>query len=155
MATRRGKGKRDLTKERYWRRIVREWRSSGLSVREFCDWQALSEPCFYAWRRELAKRDRESAAAAAAIGIVHDGRPVKQNGPSRTPAAAFLPVRVVPDAVAEGAAGLSRTHDIEVHLPGGVRLLVPRGCDRTLLRDVIACCNGTGEDLRAPESPSC
>jgi hypothetical protein len=155
MAARRAKGQRDPAKERHWRRIVRRWRSSGLSVREFCDWQSLSEPCFYAWRRELAKRDRESAVAVPGSDVARGGRPVKQNGPSRTPAAAFLPVHVVADGAPAHAGSLSRSHDIEVHLPGGVRLWVPPGCDRGLLRDVIACCGGTGEYLRAPESPTC
>jgi hypothetical protein len=130
--------------------MVRQWRSSGLSVREFCDWQALSEPCFYAWRRELANRDRESAATVPGIGAAGRGRPVKQNDPSRTPAAAFLPVHVVTAGAAEDAANSPRPDVIEVHLPGGVRLLVPPGCDRALLRDVIASCTGTG-----PERPSC
>lgn len=150
MATGRPRSWRDPAKERHWRRIVRRWRSSGLSVREFCDWQALSEPCFYAWRRELAKRDRESAVAAPGSGVARGGRPVKQNGPSRPPAAAFLPVQVVADGGRDAAASSSRLDAIEVHLPGGVRLLVPPGCDRALLRDVIVTCTGTG-----PESPSC
>jgi hypothetical protein len=150
MAARRGRWQRDLAKERHWRRIVREWRRSELSVRDFCDWQALSEACFYAWRRELAKRDREAAAAAAESTAARGGRPVKQNGPSRIPAAAFLPVRVVSDGVAEDTTSSRRPDAIEVHLPGGVRLLVPPGCDRTLLRDVLACCART-----EPESPPC
>jgi hypothetical protein len=114
MAARRGKEQRDRTKERRWRRIVREWRKSGLSVGDFCDWQALSEPSFYAWRRELAKRDREAAAVATEITPARDDRPVKQDGPSRTPATAFLPVRVVTDGAAEDAASLSRSHGIEI-----------------------------------------
>ncbi len=150
MAARRGRWQRDLAKERHWRRMVREWRNSGLSVRDFCDWQALSEASFYAWRRELAKRDREAAAATAEITAARGGRPSKQDGPIRTPAAAFLPVRVVRDGAADAAAGSCRPDGIEVHLPGGVRLLVPPGCDRALLRDVLACCTGT-----EPESPSC
>ena len=45
------------SKEQWWRRQVRQWRSSGLSVRAFCAAQGLSEPSFYAWRRTLAQRD--------------------------------------------------------------------------------------------------
>jgi hypothetical protein len=138
MAARRGKGQRDRTKERHWRRIVRQWRGSGLSVREFCDWQALSEPSFYAWRRELSKRDRESAAAATDITAACDGRAVNQNGPGRTSVAAFLPVRVVADGAPEYPAASPRTNDIEVHLPSGVRLAVPAGCDRRALVEVLA-----------------
>ena len=150
MAARRGRWQRDLAKERHWRRIVGEWRRSGLNVREFCDWQALSEASFYAWRRELAKRDREAAAATAQSTAAPGGRPAKQNGPTRIPAAAFLPVRVVADGAAEDATSSPRPDVIEVHLPGGVRLLVPPGCDRALLRDVLVCCAGT-----EPERSSC
>jgi hypothetical protein len=155
MATGRPRGWRDPAKERHWRRMLRQWRNSGLSVRKFCDWQALSEPCFYAWRRELAKRDREIAAAVPRISASHSGRPAKQNGPLRAPAAAFLPVQVVADGGRDAFASSSRPDAIEVHLPGGVRLMVPPGCDRTLLRDVLACCAGTGADLRGSERSSC
>ena len=155
MATGRPRGWRDPAKERHWRRMVRRWRSSGLSVRDFCDWQALSEPCFYAWRRELAKRDREAAAGVPAIGAASADRPVKRNVRSRAPAAAFLPVQVVADGAHDAAASFSQSHGIEVHLPGGVRLMVPPGCDRALLRDVIACCAGTDADLRRQERSSC
>jgi transposase-like protein len=53
MATGRG---RDGDKERYWRRQVREWEQSGLSVRAFCEEHGVSEPSFYAWRRTLQDR---------------------------------------------------------------------------------------------------
>jgi hypothetical protein len=139
MAARRGKGWRDQTKERHWRQIMRRWRRSGLSVREFCDWQALSEPCFYAWRRELAKRDREAAAVADSATAAKAG---KQDESSRTSGPTFVPVTVVADGALADPACPSRPDWLEVHLPGGMRLSVPPGCDRGLLRDVIACCRG-------------
>ena len=138
MAARRGKGQRDRTKERHWRRIVREWRKSGLSVREFCDWQALSEPSFYSWRRELAKRDREAAATFRGITSACGGRSVKQNGSHHTPAPAFVPVHVVSDGVPEDSTRSPRAYCIEVHFPSGVRLSVPAGCDRRALVEVLA-----------------
>jgi hypothetical protein len=150
MAVRRGKGQRDQTKERRWRRIVRQWRSSGLSVREFCDWQGLSEPSFYAWRRELAKRDQEAAAAVPGVTAAGGSRPVKEKDAPRMPPPAFVPVRVVVDGAPLDSAAPSRTDRLEVHLPGGVRLSVHSGCDRELLQDVIACCAGM-----APGSPPC
>jgi hypothetical protein len=149
MARRRGTGRRDPAKERHWRRIVRDWRRSGLSARDFCDWQALSEPSFYAWRRELALRDREAASstspssAKSAVGGT-------RMGSGLAPAPAFVPVRVVADAVSEAPGSPFRTDGIEVHLPSGARLLIPAGCDRALLRDVIACYGGM-----ARERPSC
>jgi transposase-like protein len=44
-------------KEQFWRRIVEVQPESGQSVRHWCDRHGVSEPSFYAWRRELAKRD--------------------------------------------------------------------------------------------------
>jgi transposase-like protein len=48
---------RSVEKDRYWRRLVREWEQSGLTVRAFCEEQDVSEPSFYAWRRTLQDRD--------------------------------------------------------------------------------------------------
>jgi hypothetical protein len=50
---------RDPAKEKFWRRALARFRSSGLSVRAFCDRELLSEPSFYAWRAELARRDQQ------------------------------------------------------------------------------------------------
>lgn len=47
----------DSSKERFWRRMVRQWHNSGLSVRAFCQQQDLAEPTFYTWRRTIAQRD--------------------------------------------------------------------------------------------------
>src|SRR5262245_57832766 len=49
---------RDRGKERYWRRVLRQWQRSGQSVRAFCSAYGLSEPSFYAWRRAIQERDR-------------------------------------------------------------------------------------------------
>lgn len=58
-----GHGKpRDERKDRQWRQTIREWLRSGLSVRVFCARRGVAQPSFYAWRRELAKRDAEEAA---------------------------------------------------------------------------------------------
>jgi hypothetical protein len=54
---------RDLGLERRWRRHLKEWERSGLSGRDFCRRHLLSEASFYSWRREIARRDRERAAA--------------------------------------------------------------------------------------------
>jgi hypothetical protein len=50
---------RDERKEHYWRQRIRDWQSSDLSVRAFCTRRGLSQPNFYAWRRELQRRDAE------------------------------------------------------------------------------------------------
>lgn len=114
---------RDRGKERHWRRMIGGWKRSGLTVRDFCAFEGLGEPSFYAWRRELAKRDRE--AAAREEGLV--------NGASKE-AGQFLPVEVVAEAALESGADRC----LEVQLPTGVRLLVPSGFDRQTLTDVLA-----------------
>ena len=55
--------RRDGVKEAYWREQVERQVRSGLSVRAFCRERDLAENSFYAWRRELAVRDREPTAA--------------------------------------------------------------------------------------------
>jgi len=52
-----------------WRQRIQEWRRSGLSVGAYCARAGVSEPTFYAWRRQ-----------------------VEPSGPP-----AFVPVRLVPD----------------------------------------------------------
>ena len=56
MAAQKGP-QRSAGKEQFWRRIVEGHADSQESVREWCDRHGVSEPSFYAWRRELAKRD--------------------------------------------------------------------------------------------------
>jgi hypothetical protein len=48
---------RDARKEHQWRRWIEDWRTSRLSVRTFCARHGLSQQSFYAWRRELQRRD--------------------------------------------------------------------------------------------------
>jgi hypothetical protein len=48
---------RDPAKEASWRGLVQRFTSSGLSVREFCRREQLTESSFYAWRRTISERD--------------------------------------------------------------------------------------------------
>jgi hypothetical protein len=43
-------------RERFWRKLVTGQPHSGVSIREWCDRHGVSEPSFYFWRRELARR---------------------------------------------------------------------------------------------------
>ncbi len=58
------RSERSVEKERFWREVVEDQRQGGLSVRRFCQQNTISEPSFYAWRRELQKRDAEKVADA-------------------------------------------------------------------------------------------
>lgn len=85
---------RDPQLERRWRDLIRRWRNSDLTVRDFCAHHGISEPSFYAWRRELARRDQAQAAAA-------------------TPT--FVPVRVATAAAVE----VVLTSGVIVRVPAG------------------------------------
>src|SRR5579864_2530071 len=133
MAARQGGWRRDHAKEERWRRALREWRRSGLSVREFCDWQNLSEPSFYAWRREIGKRDRENAAASRARAA-NGNRRLASQSVTKAGAPAFVPVQVI----AEVSGAPRHGECLQVQLPSGAQLRVPAGFERQTIIDVIA-----------------
>jgi transposase-like protein len=114
--------RRDTAKERFWRRAVAEHRRSGLTIREFCARCGLSEPLYYAWRRELALRDHSR------VRTMHRA----QHGePSSAPR--FVALKIA----AEPAAAM-----IEIVTRGGHTLRVPPGVDRQTLADVWAVLEG-------------
>jgi transposase-like protein len=112
--------RRDVAKERFWRRTIAEQRRSGMTIREFCSRRSVSEPLFYAWRRELAQRDGSVARKAPPAGEL--------------PAAPrFVALKVA----AEPPAAM-----IEIVTRGGHTLRVPPGVDRQTLADVWALVEG-------------
>jgi len=98
---------RDKQREEQWRRWVGKWRSSGLSVHEFCQHHGLSARRFFSWRRRLAERDGQ--------------RP------------AFVPVHVIPDPKA-AADGSSSGLELVV---GGRRLRIGPGFDAPTLQRLL------------------
>ena len=62
------RSKRSASKEELWRLLVEQQRRSGLGVRAFCRQKAISEPSFYAWRKELQERDAGRMADAGSNG---------------------------------------------------------------------------------------
>lgn len=121
---------RDLDKQAFWQRKLQAQVRSGLSIRAFCRQERLSEPGFYHWRRELARR--------AAVK-------------SRT---AFVPVRVRADSLADA----KRAHEsveqeaqatqpgpagaIEIILAQGYRVRLSGPVDGAALRQVLAVLEG-------------
>lgn len=43
--------------QQFWQMVLETFKTSGLSVRNFCKQEGLSEPTFYAWRKKLIKND--------------------------------------------------------------------------------------------------
>ena len=120
-----GRGKRDGGKERFWRRTLRLWRRSGLSVRAFCAEHGLTESSFYSWRRIIAERDQESARVRAKP----EPRPKSVSDATADDAPVFVPLRVI-EASAQRA--------LEVVLERGRVVRVLRGFDAATLRQLLA-----------------
>jgi hypothetical protein len=98
------RSRRSVEKEQFWRLVLAEHAASGLAVRAFCQREAVSEPSFYFWRRELASRDSSP-----------------DSHPSST---RFVPVRVVEaDAPRAGEERPPSEHAvIAIGIPGGFTL---------------------------------
>ena len=116
------RNQRSGSKEGYWRTRVRQWRRSGLSVRDFCAEHGLSEPSFYAWRRTLAARDAEAVRLVPVRIVAEGGASPQSADPSR------------------GAAGretVSAQEGLELVLGGGRVLRIGPGFDAATLRRVL------------------
>ena len=49
-----------------WREILKRHAGSGLSVREFCAMEGVSQPSFYAWRRKFRERKNDGSHSRGA-----------------------------------------------------------------------------------------
>jgi transposase-like protein len=63
-----------MRKEQQWRRWIGQWQRSGLTIRAFCQRHNLSQPSFYAWRREIQHRDA-TAGTLVPVQLVGDDEP--------------------------------------------------------------------------------
>jgi len=112
-------------KERFWRGHVSQQARGGLSIRSYCREHALAEPSFYAWRRELVRRDQAQAKAK-----VRACTPDIAAAPAPAPLD-FVRLDVGPQFTGSAA-------PIEILLPNDLRVLVPPRTGRSALREVFA-----------------
>ena len=103
-------------KELHWREMVNRQAVSGLSVRQFCAKQRISEPSFYAWRKRLEGRNDETKRP----GDVRHRLEVPDRGRG------FIPVQV------RDAAGA-----LEVIHPSGCHVCVTGEVHLPMLRQVL------------------
>ena len=61
-------GRQSSEKQLYWQEIIGRQAGSGLSVRQFCVAEGVSEPSFYAWRRKLGKPKRGGKRSQTSSG---------------------------------------------------------------------------------------
>jgi hypothetical protein len=105
--------KPDVEKRLYWRRILGEAETSGISLREFCRQRRLKETQFYWWRRMLKSGGQERRVE----------RPVERE-------------RGIFALVSEEVGVM--TADLELVLRDGRRLRIGRGVEEESLRAVLA-----------------
>ena len=113
----------NLEKEARWRKVLRQQQASGLGVRPFCQEHRLSEPSFYAWRREIARRDGQAAVSPERKRT----RSEDSKGERQAAGAIFLPLRLTSGAVGS----------IELVHPRGHVVRIPAGFDVECLQAVL------------------
>jgi len=121
--------RRDQAKEQFWRKTLARWRRSKQGGREFCAAESLKEASFYAWRKELVRRDEERAAVAVEPSLGG----TRRAGVTRA-APAFVSLQLAPAQMPLPAVG----SPLELVLPTGHVLRIPPGCDRDTLAAVLA-----------------
>jgi transposase-like protein len=125
---------RDKGRQATWRRVIQEHAGSGLSIRQFCRDNDLTESGFYFWRRELQRRETQRPQQQR-----RQTRPEQQRRPSgtgQTPGQAAAAPAFVPVSVSQAVR--QSTGGIEIILLGGARIHVAGGVDRQALADVVA-----------------
>jgi transposase-like protein len=126
----------DPERQRHWEKVVRGWKASGQSVREYCRAQGLRESAFFFWRRRLELRNRASEGVGKQRPNVSPLAPAalspKKQSTLRRGTPSFLPVRVVEDTEVEAA------HSVEIVLAHGRTVRVGSGFDRQTLAAVLA-----------------
>ncbi|MBX3434359.1 MAG: hypothetical protein KF847_13630 [Pirellulales bacterium] len=101
---------RDGAKESFWREALGRFSASGVSVREFCQREQLTESAFYAWRRTIGERDEAS-------------RPRRQ-------APAFVPAVMTSEP--------PREEPIVIELSGGRSLRLPGAISMERVAELVA-----------------
>jgi hypothetical protein len=113
----------DVEKRLYWRSILGEAATSGISTREFCQQRRLKETQFYWWRRVLKSGGQERRVE----------RPVERERGSF--------------ALVSAEAG-TMAADLELVLGDGRRLRIGRGVEEETLRAVLAVLEPAGHRYR-------
>jgi len=134
---------RSVDKEEFWRWHVEMQAAEGLSARAYCRQQGLSAASFYAWRRELKRRDDGRALSPCS----EKQAAAKQNAAKQSPA-----VRSKSDLRHSiGGAGLvaleivsdsrpTRHSTLEIETSEGVVIRLREDVSINVLRRVIAAC---------------
>lgn len=107
---------RSVEKEAFWRGVLSRQRASGLSVRRFCLREEISEASFYAWRREILRRDADSEE------VVESREGAKGSGRGLVPVDVVPANAVLPSLAARRASDSVAAQMLEIVTPEGLTL---------------------------------
>lgn len=113
-------GKKSSSKRLYWQELVDRQGCSGLSIRQFCLKEGVSEPSFYAWRRQLTTARTRAQRRQA------ESRPAKEHQ--------FVPLKLVELSTA-----------IEIVHPLGCQVRITGTVDTSALAQVLAVLDSRGD----------
>ncbi len=131
------KGTRDLAKERYWRGIVQEWKSSGKSGAEFCRLHGLKWYLLKEWQKNIQKRDAEMATTKQRGKAL---RSANQSTVTQTPKKTQSLTQFVPAIITDShpAKPLALNEStIELILPCGMILRITSACRPEFLSSIV------------------
>jgi len=117
-----------------WAKLIEEWKHSGLGVPEFCQQRGLSCGTMKGWIYKPGLR--RAIENTQHVGRIPRKTPTERHPPSDTPVE-FVPVRLA-ETTAPQAIETTKSTAIVVILNAGRRLVVERGFDPEMLRQVVA-----------------
>lgn len=134
------KGQRDPVKEQRWRRILRDWQRSGLSVIGYCRQHQLKYYSFRDWRKVIEERDLESKGEVSLRQkrkTRHQSKKALPDNQSNTePVTGFAPVRLVGNIPTARSSDSSSV--LEIVLTTGTILRVNSTCPLPFLQSVVS-----------------
>ena len=116
-------------RDQYWASVIRDWRASGVSQKEFCRQRGIADRALNNWLYKSPYRERVARLLAS---------PTQGDGDKETPR--FVPVSLITAPPAAGPHIGSPA--IEIVLESGPRIAVSPGFDHETLRRVAAVLEG-------------
>ena len=108
--------KSNTDQQQFWQMVLDTFKSSSLSVRQFCQEEGLSEASFYSWRKRLTKTQPSDIAQE----------------------------EVKPKPFIQVSMPKTKSGELELVLASGHTLRIPSGMDRQTLTHVLSALGETG-----------
>ncbi len=113
--------KKDGKKELQWRGIVERQAKCGLSIRDYCAKEGISQASFYAWRRRLRQGEKAQMPSGDGGHVIDEARHGRE----------FIPLKLLDSAAAW-----------EVVHPLGYRVRVSGEVNSTALQCILGVLDG-------------